>query len=228
MEALAPSPPDLSAASAAQAAPSPPDLSAASAAQAASSLQPAALPQDDGAASPDVPESASEPPAGLVAAVRGLRSRWQQELAARGVDRDHAVVLDRRFADAFDRVLSRWPEVFAGTDLDPDANRKQMEALVRRMEDLAASLKGGSPEDVALSPTTKLAAMLKEALAANTIGGKVDVESRRRAAQEDVRQAQASWSRIGPVADDAKRALSERFQRAVRQILASGEAGRTG
>jgi len=209
-------------------APSPPDLSAASAAQAASSLQPAALPQDDGAASPDVPESASEPPAGLVAAVRGLRSRWQQELAARGVDRDHAVVLDRRFADAFDRVLSRWPEVFAGTDLDPDANRKQMEALVRRMEDLAASLKGGSPEDVALSPTTKLAAMLKEALAANTIGGKVDVESRRRAAQEDVRQAQASWSRIGPVADDAKRALSERFQRAVRQILASGEAGRTG
>ena len=41
--------------------------------------------------------------------------------------------------------------------------------------------------------------MLKEALAANTIGGKVDDESRRRAAQEDVRQAQASWSRVGPV-----------------------------
>ena len=67
--------------------------------------------------------------------------------------------------------------------------------------------------------------MLKEALAANTIGGKVDVESRRRAAQEDVRQAQASWSRIGPVADDAKRALAERFQRAVRQISGGWRGG---
>jgi len=86
------------------------------------------------------------------------------------------------------------------------------------MEDLAGSLKGGSADDAALSPTTRLAAMLKEALASNTIGGKVDVESRRRAAQEDIRQAQASWSRIGPVADDVKRGLSERFQRAVRQI----------
>jgi hypothetical protein len=158
------------------------------------------------------------PPAELATTVRGLRSRWQQELAARGVDRDQAVVLDRRFADAFARVLSRWPEAFAGTDLDPDANRKQMEALVKRMENLAGSLKGGSSADAGLSPTTRLAAMLKEALASNTIGGKVDVESRRRAAQEDVRQAQASWSRIGPVADDVKRALSERFQRAVRQI----------
>ena len=41
--------------------------------------------------------------------------------------------------------------------------------------------------------------MLKEALAANTIGGKVDEDSRMRAAAEEVRQAQASWSRIGPV-----------------------------
>ena len=41
--------------------------------------------------------------------------------------------------------------------------------------------------------------MLKEALAANTIGGKVDEESRLRAATEEARQAQASWARIGPV-----------------------------
>ena len=89
------------------------------------------------------------------------------------------------------------------------------------MEDLAASLKG-SPADAALSPTTRLAAMLKEALAANTIGGKVDDESRRRAAQEDVRQAQASWSRIGPVADDVRRALADRFQRAIKRISDAG------
>ena len=75
-----------------------------------------------------------------------------------------------------------------------------MEALVQRMEDLAKSLGGpaSARADAALSPTDRLAAMLKEALAANTIGGKVDDDSRLRAAAEEVRQAQASWSRIGP------------------------------
>ncbi len=55
----------------------------------------------------------------------------------------------------------------------------------RRVEDLATSLAGPAAAvagDAALSPTTRLAAMLKEALAANTIGGKVDDDSRWRAA----------------------------------------------
>jgi len=99
---------------------------------------------------------------------------------------------------------------------------------VTRMEELAAGLSGlsgpGAPGDAEVSPTTRLASMLKEALAANTIGGKADVESRRRAAQEDVRQAEATWSRIAatPVDDAARRALLERFQRAVRQISGAG------
>jgi hypothetical protein len=156
-------------------------------------------------------------PADLAATVRGLRNTWQQELAARGVDRDQAAALDRRYADACRRLIARWPEAFAGTDLDPEANRKRMEAIVKRMEDLAASLRG--PADQAdVSPTEKLANMLKEALAANTIGGKVDPEARRRAAQDDVRQAQASWSRVGPVPDEVRQQLADRFQRAIRQI----------
>ena len=154
-----------------------------------------------------------------MARVRSLRGKWASELAARGVDRDKAAALDARFSAAFSGVLSKWPAVFGGTDLDPDANRKRMEALVRRMEDLAKSLSGpAATGDAALSPTTRLAAMLKEALAANTIGGKVDDDSRFRAAHEDVRQAQASWSRIGPVPEEARRALADRFQRAIRRI----------
>jgi hypothetical protein len=167
---------------------------------------------------PAAPEA--EPPAGLAATVRGLRGRWQHELAARGVEREQAVALDRRFADAFRTVVARWPHAFAGTEMDPDANRRQLENLVRRMEDLAASLK--DPVAAEVSPTTRLAAMLKEALAANTIGGKVDLESRRRALHEDVRQAQASWSRVGPVADDVRSALADRFQRAIKRISDAG------
>ena len=93
-----------------------------------------------------------------------------------------------------------------------------METLVRKMEDLAASLAGPLAVDQALSPTNRLAAMLKDALAANTIGGKADNDARLRAAAEDARQAQSSWSRIGSVPDDARRQLSDRFHRAVRSI----------
>jgi hypothetical protein len=173
-------------------------------------------------------------PQELLNAVRTLRARWQQEIAARGVDRERAAALDQRFAVAFARVLAAVPAAFAGSDLDLGANRKRMEALVRRMEELAnsAAPSGGAAGDAALSPTTRLAEMLREALAANTIGGKVDEESRMRAAAEEVRQAQASWTRIGPVPDDVRRALTDRFARACRRITekaaAAGAAGKAG
>ena len=162
-----------------------------------------------------------EPPADLLAQVRALRARMQQEIAARGVDPEQARAIEARFSAAFAAVLARWPAVFGDTDLDPEANRKRMESLVRRVEDLATSLAGpvaAAAGDAALSPTTRLAAMLKEALAANTIGGKVDDDSRWRAAMEDVRQAQESWSRIGLAPDAVRRPLTDRFQRAIRRI----------
>jgi hypothetical protein len=160
-----------------------------------------------------------EPPADLVAKIRGIRAKWQHEIASRAIDRETAAALDARFAAGHARVLSRWPAAFAGTDLDPETNRKRMETLVKRVEDLAASIaRPETSSDAGLSPTTRLAAMLKEALAANTIGGKVDVDARRRAALEEIRDAQASWSRIGPVPDELRRPLADRFQRAVRRI----------
>jgi hypothetical protein len=163
--------------------------------------------------------TAATPAADVVQRVRGLRSRWQQELAARGVDRERAAALDQRFAAGMAGVTARFAGAFSGTDLDPDANRRKMEMLVTRLEDLAASLAGREADAEAnLSPTDRLAAMLKEALASNTIGGKVDEDSRWRAAAEDVRQAQGMWSRIGPVPEDMRRPLAARFDRACRQI----------
>jgi uncharacterized protein DUF349 len=173
--------------------------------------------------------SAAPAPAELLATVRSLRGRWQQEIGLRGVDPARAAALDQRFSAAFDAVVAGWPSVFSGTDLDPQANLQRMEALVQRIESLAASLAGPMSEggDQSLSPTTRLATMLKEALAANTIGGRVDEENRWRAAQEDVRQAQATWSRIGVVPETARRALTDRFNRACRRILErSGPTGK--
>jgi len=207
------------------------------------SLAPAAAAPADAGGDTPAESRAGAPPDDLLARVRGLRGRWQSELAARGVDRERAAALDERFAAAFARLVSGYPSVFAGTDLDPDSNRKRMEAIVTRMEDLAKSLGGpATAADAALSPTTRLAAMLKEALAANTIGGRVDDDSRFRAANEEVRQAQASWSRIGPVPEQTRRALADRLQRAIRRIsdaaamhargpaaaVGSGGSGRSG
>jgi hypothetical protein len=94
-----------------------------------------------------------------------------------------------------------------------------METLVAKVEALAASLSGPAAQaDAAASPTTRLAAMLKEALAANTIGGKPDDDSRLRAAQDELRQVQAQLSRIGMVPEEARRQLADRFQRAARKI----------
>ena len=96
-----------------------------------------------------------------------------------------------------------------------------MEAIVVRVEALAASLEGKSSAsaDQELSPTNRLAAMLKEALAANTIGGKVDEDSRLRSAVDDVRLAQSAWTRIGQVPDEVRRPLASRFERACARVL---------
>ncbi|MBP6514625.1 MAG: DUF349 domain-containing protein [Steroidobacteraceae bacterium] len=166
-----------------------------------------------------LPEDA-EAPADLLATARSLRARWQQEIAARGVDPERARTLDQRFASAFGHVITRWPAAFGGSDMDPESNRKRMEALVAKVEALAESLSGkqAGGSDAAASPTTRLAAMLKEALASNTIGGKGEDDSRARAAQEELRQAQSAFTRIGLVPDDARRQLTDRFQRAVRKV----------
>jgi hypothetical protein len=178
----------------------------------------------------------SEPAADLLANVRDIRRRWQTEIASRGVDRERAAALDDRFAAALQRVITQAPSVFKGTELDVDANGARMEGIVKRLEDLADSLagpaSGAGGGDAVVSPTTRLAAMLKEALAANTIGGKVDEDSRLRAAAEEVRQAQASFSRIGLVPDLRRRALADRLQRAIRRIgdraAKLGSSGKSG
>ena len=151
---------------------------------------------------PRRPARSSRPP---ICSRRSARcaAAGSSEIAARGVDRERALALDQRFAAAFAGVIARWPAVFGGTDLDPEANRKKHgNARAAHRGSRRVARRAPRPSaDAALSPTTRLAAMLKEALAANTIGGKVDDDSRWRAAAEDVRQAQAAWSRIGPVPD---------------------------
>ena len=60
---------------------------------------------------------------------------------------------------------------------------------------------------------------MREAIT-NTIGGRTgqNDEARWRAAEQEVRNAQAQWTRLGPVPPEVAGPLNERFQRACRRF----------
>ena len=112
------------------------------------------------------PRSASQPsrvaapsrtPQELLAAVRALRARWQQEIAARGVDRERAAALDQRFAAAFARVLAAGPgrvrrqRSRSGRESQADGKPGAADRGARRVR----RSPGGAAADAALSPTTQ-------------------------------------------------------------------------
>jgi hypothetical protein len=148
---------------------------------------------------------------GLLEQVRSLRSRWN---ASTPVVRHGADPLSARFVSALERALTSHPDAFKGTELDVEPNRQKMEKLVARVEGFLAE---AAPAPA--SSSQALADMLREALATNTIGGRAGEESKWRSMADDVRQAQAAWSRLGPVPGDIGRALNERFHKAVTRFF---------
>jgi DNA polymerase III psi subunit len=144
-------------------------------------------------------------PAALLARVRELRNRWNHSTP---VVRQGADPLSARFVGALERLLAAHPDAFHGSELDVESNRQRMEKLCARVE--------GFLSDAQAAPTSSqaLANMLREALAANTIGGRAGEESKWKAMAEDVRQAQASWNRLGPVPGESGSQLADRFHRA--------------
>ena len=158
---------------------------------------------------------ATEAPDGLPAVVQDARARWQQ---APELPRQMQQELAARYHQVLSRLVAAWPGAFAGTDLDPDITRKRMEKLLAKVEEFVPAA-GGQPAN--LSPTERLAQQLRERLAANTITGGQSAEndeSRWRAAEQDVRSAQAQWTRLGPVPAEVAGPLNERFQRACRRF----------
>ncbi len=156
-------------------------------------------------------QPAAAAPSDLLERVRSLRTRWNQSSSA---VRQGADPLSVRFLEALERVMVTHPEGFRGTELDVDASRQKMEKLCARVEGFLAD----APQAPANS-SQALADMLREALASNTIGGRGSEEARWRAMAEDVRQAQASWSRLGPVPGQTGRELTERFHKACNRFF---------
>jgi len=142
---------------------------------------------------------------------------WQQWHDGPRVPRQLIEPIEQRLDAALTTVVERHAAVFKGTRLDIAANRERMEKLVAQVEGF---LHGPvQAQELAASPSTTLAAMLKDALAANTIGGRVDEDAKKRAAIAAVKEAQAAWRRLGPVPGADGHALAGRFFRASKRFF---------
>ena len=157
-------------------------------------------------------EAASTDKSAVLQEVRNLRTKWNQSTP---VVRQGADPLSARFMTAIEKVITSAPEAFKGTELDADANRERMEKLIAKVESFTAALDAAVPSN----SSQALATMLREALASNTIGGRAGEESKWKAMAEDVRQAQSSWSRLGPVPGDAGREMTDRFHKACNKFF---------
>ena len=156
-------------------------------------------------------------PDDLFARVQAARARWVQ---GPELPRHTLTPLADRVNEAMLKLVTRFPQAFTGTDLDPGATRDRMQKLIAKVEKL---LPAESAEPVKnLSPAELLARQWREALAANTMGAgsaRQAEDARQRAAEQEVRSAQAAWTRLGPLPSEERKPLQERFDRAVRKFF---------
>lgn len=156
-------------------------------------------------------------PADLFAHVQAARARWVQ---GPELPRHTLTPLADRVNESLLELVTRWPEAFAGTDLDPAATRERMTKLIAKVEKLLPAESAEPAKN--LSPAELLARQWREALAANTMGAgaaRQAEDARQRAAEQEVRSAQSAWNRLGPLASEERKPLQERFDRAVRKFF---------
>jgi hypothetical protein len=154
-----------------------------------------------------------QPPEGLKESVLALKRRWEDEA---GLPQHQYEGVWERYLTALQKPAVAYPDLFRGTDLDFASTRDRMAHLCARVEAALSTVEARRPAGA--SPATILAMQLREALAANTIGGKADVEAKWRSATAEVKEAQAAWNRLGLVPGDAAAALSARFNDACRRF----------
>jgi hypothetical protein len=154
-----------------------------------------------------------EAPSDLVAQVQTLRATISNAPHVEGAG---AAALHARWTAALAALVSRSPAAFAGTDLDPAANRARMERLLAKVESLVR-------EETPVVATNKsatelLADRLRSALASNAMGVRPD-DAKWRAAGKAVEEAQEAWRRIVRVPGADTGVLEDRFKAACTRVM---------
>jgi hypothetical protein len=152
-------------------------------------------------------------PANLAEEVQKLRSTWNRSVPIPSAE---VKVLVDRWEAALAGLIQKHGDAFKGTELDPAAILHKMEKLVARVEGLMDATAEPRP---GLSPTEQLAAKLRNALASNAMGGRVSEDAKWRNAADAVKEAQASWLRLGPLVTEESKALEGKFRAACRRVM---------
>ena len=153
-------------------------------------------------------------PEGIAATVQDLWTQWQN---GAGLSGEAGAALRARFDAALHAVVGAAGEAFAGTRFDVGAQVARRTALCEEVETAVAG--PSKPSEAGSSPAATLAALLRESLAANTIGGRVNEDAKLRVVADKVRRAQQQWRDLGPAFGEAAVALEGRFHHAVRRFF---------
>jgi hypothetical protein len=153
-------------------------------------------------------------PEGLAGSVQDLWTQWQ---SGAGLSGEAGAALRARFDAALHAVVGAAGETFAGSRFDVAAQVARRTALCEEVETAVAG--PSKPSEAGASPAATLAALLRESLAANTIGGRVNEDAKLRVVADKVRRAQQQWRDLGPAFGEAAAALESRFHHAVRRFF---------
>ena len=151
----------------------------------------------------------AEAPSDLTDTVMKVREEWRQLPV---IPQSQGRNLTRRFETAITQVVERYPAAFVGTSLDPERNLPVLERLCRQVEALLEQEEGSQGTEA--SPAEILARQLREALATNTMGARVDPEIKRKTDVDLVRRCQSERRALGSMPTERGQRLSERFREA--------------
>ena len=168
----------------------------------------ALVPPSDADPKAEADAEAQASPEELARQVAAIRTEWRQLAPVPGPQERE---LNARFHAALAGVIERAPTAFVGTDLDPARNQRALERMCERVEALLENAAEASATD-GRSPAEMLAAQWREALAANTMGARVDPAVQRHADRSEVKRLQAERSGLGVVLGEIGQQLSDRFR----------------
>lgn len=158
-------------------------------------------------------KEAEAPPSAAVG--EQIREAWDRWAAAGSVPADKEAPLRGRLERACSEIVTVLPESLAGTPLDPRANHKRREKLCARLEELVEH----HAPDRSHDDVQDVAEKLKQALAANTIGGAATPKKKSwKATLQEAERLRENWERLGPVIDPRDRGLADRFESAYARL----------
>ena len=146
----------------------------------------------------------------LVEKVLAIRVSWERSAVVRD---KRLVPLTKRFEKTLELLVIRYSEDFSGTDLDPKRNCRRLRELCEIVERYVGEFQPLSLSNDE-SPAVVMARQWRDAMASNTIQGKVDERTRWLVVNDEVKKIKTEWKKVYQLPSDERESLKVRFEKA--------------